>query len=155
VPGALAPTTRSLPEPTTVSPSSSTRTGVARCPLSEGRRSVSREYDRGDRTVLLSDAINRHPKIQQQSLTITERLVVLACDSCGESMTCADAEVVREEAVIVYRCPKDGATLATVEGGEKASTGDDSFRAERLAIRLGGEEIQWSDLLLSLDELDD
>jgi hypothetical protein len=93
--------------------------------------------------------------MQRQSLTITERLVVLACDRCGGSITGADAEVVREDAVMVYRCPQDGATLATVASGEKASAGDDSFHAERLAIRLGGEEIRWQDLMLSLDELDD
>jgi hypothetical protein len=104
--------------------------------------------------VLLSDVINRHPKMRQQSLVVTERHIVLACDRCGQTTTGADAEVVSETSVLVYRCPRDGETLARVEGGEQASGGA-SFHEERLAIKLGGEEIAWADLMRSLDQLDD
>jgi hypothetical protein len=104
--------------------------------------------------VLLSDAINQHPKLRSQSLVVTEQHIVLACDSCGQSTTGAEAEIVSETSVVVYRCPRDGATLAKVEGGERASGGA-SFHEERLWIKLGGEEIVWADLMRSLDELDD
>jgi hypothetical protein len=106
--------------------------------------------------VLLSDVINGHPKMRQQSLTVTEQRIVLVCERCRESTTGADAELVQEAAVLVYRCPRDGATLATVEGGEGAASGGGwSFHEGRLAIKLGGEAIDWEDLMLSLDELDD
>jgi hypothetical protein len=92
--------------------------------------------------------------MRRQSLVVTEHLIVLACERCGRSTTGADADVVREETVLLYRCPNDGAILARVEGSTDASSAA-SFDEGRLAIKLGGEEIVWADLLLSIEELDD
>jgi hypothetical protein len=96
--------------------------------------------------VLLSEAINQLLSHKRRDLRITEQMLILSCDRCGQSFTADGASISGQPVNVVYACPYDGASLVSVGAGKSSRRqGDIGFHAGALAITVGADEIGWGD----------
>lgn len=87
--------------------------------------------------MLLSESVNALVRRRGRDHAVTEQMLVLSCEQCGEDLGADEADVSRESDHVVYSCPRDGAMLVQV--------GDDgSFHAScELTVRVGDDAVEW------------
>jgi len=90
--------------------------------------------------VLLSESMNSFASRKRPHDTVTEQMLILSCDRCGESVNADKAAISRESSRVIYSCPRDGAMLAQV-----CDDGGTSFHEADLTVRVGDEVVEWWD----------
>jgi hypothetical protein len=94
---------------------------------------------------LLSETINRHMAFGRTEplALLSEDQLSFTCLRCGRVLSATEAVLNRTADEVAYSCPDDGAIFATIqESGCGFSEGE-------LRIRVGGEEVDWSDYVKS------
>lgn len=101
--------------------------------------------------MLLSEVANRLLRERKRPMRITDAMLNLSCDRCGRTFPAETADIVREPAHVVYRCPRDGAELVRVGRGKfRRGGGDVSFHEGDAAIKIPGEEIPFMEFIHEL-----
>jgi hypothetical protein len=86
--------------------------------------------------VLLSESLNSFASRKGPHDTVTEQMLILSCDRCGEAVNADGAAILQESNRVIYSCPRDGAMLAQV--------GDDGWSTQgELTVRVGDEVVEW------------
>ncbi len=97
--------------------------------------------------VLASQSLNHFLRQKGRPLRLGEADLTFTCTRCGRSITADQADLQRNTAHVVYRCPHDGEELGTVSRGKFGRGGGDIELPGELSIRVGAETLQFHEFM--------